>query len=146
MSATPISDAIESLANAWNSEKCEEFFRLVDSATIGIRAVDVPPELVGRTISHSPPGITLGSTSHGGRSRVLAFADPKEYTEKFGGQCNGEMSGSELFRVVLHNPHCGGVLLNSALREVSFPLEREDIERFVQTENSKRKSWWRKWV
>ncbi len=151
MTPTPISDAIESLSSNWTSTKYDDFLRLLAGAGVGVCAVGVPPELVGRTINHTPPGVTLGSTSHGGKSRILAYADPKEFIRKFGGQCNGEMPGSELFRVVLHNPDCGGILLNSALKEISFPVEREDIERFVATsskpkQESQKHAWWRRWL
>ncbi len=128
MSQTQLSTLIEDLQASWSTEKLEMLLHTFRQTTVGINAFNVPKEYLGMTVQTESEGITLGSTTHGdGKSRVMAYADPRQFIAKFGQKFNGEMLGEEVIRVALHNPSCVGILLNSAFSEISVAIDREDF-------------------
>ena len=77
---------------------------------------------------------------------VLAFADPEAFARRFGRPFNGGMTGAALLAAVLANPECAGVLVNSALAEVSVAIDRPTAEALVRAGRPPApKPWWRFW-
>jgi hypothetical protein len=111
-------------------------------------AVGVPADAADRFVSTLPGGqrrqiplmpagfvttaeqpLSVGSTLHvGGRPMVLAFADPEAFAARFGQPFNASLAGEVLLATVLLNPDCAGVLINSALAEVSVVIDRATAE------------------
>jgi hypothetical protein len=159
MSATPLSDLIQSFHEARGGEDFEAMLALFLTSQIGIHAVNVPQGLQGQTVISKGEGIGLANTTHGdGKKRIVAFADPQEFIKRFGAKCNGEMLGGELIKVALHNTDCHGVLLNSARSEISTLLSRSVLEGLLEpsaretetqgnpvSSNLNGKKWWKFW-
>ena len=152
MNQNSLSALIEALQAQPSRERFQHLLAAFSHSSVGIMALSVPKEQFGKTFKTEGEEVSLASSQHGdGKSRVLAFADPKEFIANFCQKFNAEMKGEEVFKVVLHNPACGGILLNSASSPISIPIEREDIQRFLQPRQaggaaSERKAaWWKLW-
>lgn len=78
---------------------------------------------------------------------VLAFADPEAFAARFGPRFNSTIAGEALLAAVLFNPECNGVLVNSALAEVSVIIDRATAESLLRPagERAAAKPWWRFW-
>lgn len=63
---------------------------------------------------------------------ALAFADPAAFAARLGRPFNAELTGEALLATVLLNPECAGVLVNSALAEVSVVIDRGTAARLVR--------------
>ncbi len=128
MSQHNLSDLIDSLHESWTAERFNMLLAKLKASSVGIIAINVPDHYLGKTVRTASEGVTLASTRHGdGKSRILAFAEPRDFVAKFGPKCNGEMLGAEVIKVVLHNPDCAGILLNSAKSEISIVIERDAL-------------------
>jgi hypothetical protein len=142
MTSPTLSSLIDSLQTNWERDTLNTLLSELSRAQVGIVAINVPKEFEGKTVetrTAGAQGIGLGNTVHGdGKTRVVAFAEPQEFIARFGRQFNGEISGKQLFRAVLHNPACHGILLNSATAPVSLPIERAAILEFVQADSPSR--------
>ncbi|MDL5030630.1 hypothetical protein QRD43_01825 [Pelomonas sp. APW6] len=160
MSATPLSDLIRKFHQTRSREDFDAVVELCVRAPIGIVAVGVQPKAHEDVTIASDGNISLGNTTHGdGVSRLIAFADPREFRARFGNnKCNGEMLGAELFKTALHNHECAGVLLNCATEEISVPIPRSDIEDAIENlaprsrqlhdvmeEVPPKRKWWQVW-
>ncbi len=129
MSDTPLSDLINSFHQSKTDEDFDALLELFKGSPIGVLAIGVKQGESEQTIVVEEGDITLASTGFGdGKSRILAFADPREFNRRFGKKSNGEMPGSSLFAAVLLNPGCAGILLNSAQGEISVVIPRERIQ------------------
>ncbi len=78
---------------------------------------------------------------------VLAFADPKAFAVRFGRSFNAALVGEALLATALLNPECAGVLVNSALAEVSVVIDRATADAMVRPSRGQTdaKPWWRFW-
>jgi hypothetical protein len=101
---------------------------------LGVVAVGVAAGVAGDLVSTNERPFSVGLTTHaGGRRMALAFADPIAFSRRFGRPFNAAISGEALLATVLLNPACEGVLVNSALAEVSVVIDRATAERAVQS-------------
>lgn len=129
MIATPISDLMCTYQESLSIEHFDALVERLATTAVGVHLFGVAPPEAERNLVADGKGISLASTTHGdGKSRLVAFADPREFNRRFGPKCNGEMLGKTLFEVVLHNPDCHGILINSATSETSVVIPRSDIE------------------
>ena len=80
---------------------------------------------------------------------ALAFADPAVFVRRFGRRFNAEMAGEALLATIVLNPECEGILVNSALAEISVVIDRMAAESLAHPTSGelqpKRKSWWQFW-
>jgi hypothetical protein len=124
-SDTPLSDLI---AAHTASGSPETWARLLDGfrkSQVGVLAVGVPAGAAGEFVSTADRPLAVGLTRHaGGRPMALAFADPAAFAVRFGRPFNAALVGEALLATALLNPECAGVLVNSALAEVSLAIDR----------------------
>ena len=151
MNQPSLSMLIEALQAQPGREKYEHVLSVFSQSSVGVVVVGAPEGHPGGTLKADGERISLGSSQHGdGKSRILAFADPKEFSANFGPRFNGEMRGEDVFKVALHNQTCSGILLNSAKAPISLPMERVDIQRFLQAvppgqDGPAKRPWWKRW-
>ncbi len=141
-SDTPLSELIAELIASDSPENKARFLALFRTSQVGVMASGVPSDVAGESVSTSENPVGVGLTRHaGGRPMVLAFADPEAFAARFGWRFNAAMSGEALLPVVLHNPECAGVLVNSALVKMSVVIDRITIQSQVRptTETSSTK-------
>jgi hypothetical protein len=134
MSTFSISSRIESLQRAWAQPEFESLLAALHQASVGVLASrNKPDEPIQATWLDEGETIALSSTAHGdGKRRVVAFAEPREFIQKFGPRLNAEVSGKSLMELVLANEACHGIILNSATSATSIAIGRADIQRFCQ--------------
>ncbi|HWN99979.1 MAG TPA: hypothetical protein VNS63_12005, partial [Blastocatellia bacterium] len=150
MSETPLSDLIADHIAAVTPESFARLLGGFRSSMVGVIAVGFPAGAGGGYVSTAEQPISVGLTRHAsGRSMVLAFADPAAFARRFGRPFNGEIAGEALVATVLLNPGCEGVLVNSALAEVSVTIDRATCESLarpaVGSEQPARRPRWRFW-
>jgi hypothetical protein len=145
-----LSALISQLNEGWRDELFKTFLRVFAASRLGVIVVSAPDGEAGEVISTKSQPFTLGSSAHGdGRSRILAFADPQLFRMQYGEKFNGEMSGVDILKTALANPHCEGVLVNGASSTHSVAVDRAAI-RWVLAVGSvssspAQKPWWRFW-
>jgi hypothetical protein len=145
---TPLSDLIAAHVANGTSETWAQFLGGFSKSQVGVIAVGVPPGAAGEFVSTADRPLSVGLTRHaGGRPMALAFADPVAFAARFGRPFNAALAGHALLATVLLNPECTGVLVNSALSEVSVVIDRTTAESLVQpsSELPADKPWWRFW-
>jgi hypothetical protein len=145
MSETPLSDVMSEHAETRTPESYERFLRLLRASTVGIVATGA--------LAHDEQGyfadgdLGAGRTTHGdGRPRVLAYADPEAALRNFGPRFNAGVSGEVLLQMAATDPNCEGVLVNSALSEISLvvskPTARAPLTPPTTTEAPRPRRWW----
>jgi hypothetical protein len=147
-SDTPLSDLIAAISASRSSESYAQFLEAFRKSQVCVRAEGVPAGTVGRFVSTPECPVAVAKTVHaGGRPMVLAFADPEAFAARFGERFNAMMAGDALLATVLRNPDCAGVLVDSALAEVSVVITRATVQRLVRPGSSRpaAKPWWRFW-
>jgi hypothetical protein len=131
-----------------SSESWAPFLDKFRKSQVGVVAVGVPAGSAGEFVSTADQPVSVGLTRHaGGRPMALAFADPEAFAARFGRPFNAALAGEALLATVLLNPECAGVLVNSALAEVSVVIDRATAESLVRpaTKQPTDKPWWRFW-
>ncbi|MFI5926584.1 SseB family protein [Micromonospora sp. NPDC051543] len=127
MSETPLSDVMSEHAEAKTPESYERFLRLFRSSTVGIVATGVDAH--GAQVQFADGNLGAGSTTHGdGRTRLLAYADPEAALRNFGPRFNAGVSGEVLLQMAATDPDCEGVLVNSAIYEISLVISKSAAE------------------
>ncbi len=133
MSTPTLSSLIESLQKSWSQETFEGLLLRLYQTRVGVLAGKNKPDEPIQAYLAEGEQVAFSSTTQGdGKRRIVAFADPRAFFDKFGPKFNGEVSGAQLMHTVLDNAACEGVILNSAESTTSVSLGRADIERFVQ--------------
>jgi hypothetical protein len=148
VSDTPLSDLMATLDADDAPQSYQRFITAFRSSKLGVLAVGTPAGVVGDTIATNDQSISLGLTDHqDGQPKVLAFADPVAFARRFGQQFNADMLGDAIFKTVLQNDRCHGILVNSALSETSVIIDRETIVSLAVSlsEPARRRPWWRFW-
>jgi hypothetical protein len=147
---TPLSDLIGQHAERPTDRIHAQFLDLFCSSRLGVIGVGAPQGVAGHVESTSERPLHLGMTQHAaGQAMVLAFADPPAFVRTFGQQFNAEMKGDDILKTALHNPECQGVLVNSALSEVSIVIDRATAESRLANQSDPirglTKPWWKFW-
>jgi hypothetical protein len=153
MSETPLSDLIAHHCEAGTAQSFAQFLDGFRGSMLGVVAVGIPEvvsRIGGKFVSSAKEAVSIGLTDHaGGKSMALAFADPAAFALKFGRPFNAEIAGDALLDTVLLNPKCEGLLVNSALAEVSIVIDRATAESITRPSIDKapttRKPWWQFW-
>jgi hypothetical protein len=147
MSDTPLSDLIAAHTASSSPESWGRFLDAFQVSEVGVHVVGAPAGVAGEFVTTADRPVSVGLTRHaGGRPMALAFADPEAFARRFGRPFNGGMTGAALLATVLANPECAGVLVNSALAEVSVVIDRPTAEALVRTGRPPvGKPWWRFW-
>ena len=97
-------------------------------------AVGLPVDASDKFVTTADRSVSVDMTLHAeGRPMALAFADPEAFAVRFGRQFNAKVVGDALLATVLFNPECAGVLVNSALAEVSVVIDRTTAESLTRT-------------
>src|SRR5262245_20248765 len=121
MTDTPLSDLIAGYRASRSAEIWGRFLDTFRMARLGVIATGGTADATDGFVSTDEHPISVGMTEDAdGRPLVLAFADPVAFTERFGVQFNAEISGEAILGTVLSNRECQGVLVNSALAEMSI--------------------------
>jgi hypothetical protein len=137
-SNTPLSDLMAIFGKDGAPESFGRFLKAFRVAKLGVIAVGVPGGLSGDVISTNAQPISLGLSGHGdGRPRVLAFADPAAFARRFGQPFNAGMNGEVVMQTAMHDEHCAGVLVNSALTESSVTIDRATIASLIGSARSR---------
>ncbi|SCL19753.1 hypothetical protein GA0074692_0696 [Micromonospora pallida] len=129
-------------------ESYERFLSLFRTSTVGIVATGAP---VHATDGHfiADGNLGAGRTTHGdGRPRVLAYADPEAALRNFGPRFNAGVSGEVLLQIAATDPECEGILVNSAIREISLIIGKPTAQSPLApaaTDAPDRRSWWKRW-
>jgi SseB protein N-terminal domain len=147
-SDTPLSDLIAAHIANDSPESWNQFLDGFRKSQVGVVASGVPAGAVGEFVSTVDQPLSVGITLHaGGRPMVLAFADPKAFSVRFGRSFNAALVGEALLATALLNPECAGVLVNSALAEVSVVIDRATAEAMVRPScgQTDAKPWWGFW-
>lgn len=144
LSDTPLSDLIAAYIASRSRKTWGQFLDAFQVAELGVHVVGVPSGTVGKFVTQAGQSVSLGLTRHaGGRPTALAFADPEAFARRFGRPFNAGMSGTALLATLLADPECAGVLVNSALSEVSVVIDRSTAEELMRPSGPK--PWWRLW-
>lgn len=146
MSDTPLSDVMTEHAETKTPESYERFLALFRASTIGIVATGTPvQDTHGRFTADGNLG--AGRTTHGdGWPRVLAYADPEAALRNFGPRFNAGMSGEVLLQMAATDPDCEGILVNSAIREISLIISKPTAQSVLTPTITKapgRQPWWK---
>jgi|SRR5579872_5706705 len=147
-SDTPLSDLLAAHIASGSPECWAQFLNQFRTSQVGVVATGAPAGTAGDFASTADRPVSVGLTQHGGgRPMVLAFADPKVFAARFGRPFNAALAGEALLATVLLNPDCAGVLVNSALAEVSAVIDRATVESLVRPDSCRQpaKPWWRVW-
>jgi hypothetical protein len=148
-SETPLSDLIAAHMASGSPEAWAQFLDGFRKSQVGVVAVGGERGSAAREfVSTANQPVSVGLTRHaGGLPMALAFADPAAFVARFGQPFNAALVGEALLATVLLNPDCAGVLVNSALAEVSVVIDRATAESLVQPadERSASKPWWQFW-
>ncbi|WP_346125326.1 hypothetical protein [Micromonospora coerulea] len=147
MSDTPLSDVMTEHAETKTPESYERFLALFRASSIGVVAIGAPAQDAdGRFIAGGDLG--AGRTTHGdGRPRVLAYADPEAALRNFGPRFNAGLSGEVLLQMAAADPDCEGILVNSAIREISLIISKPTVQSLLTpniTEAPGRRPWWKR--
>jgi hypothetical protein len=126
MSDTPLSDVMTEHAETQTPESYGRFLALFRAATVGIVASETADGDLG-----------AGRTAHGdGRSRILAYADPEAALRTFGPRFNAGLSGEILLQMAATDDDCDGILVNSAIREISLIIDRSTAKSLLRQTNT----------
>ncbi|HEX5594697.1 MAG TPA: hypothetical protein VFX61_01550 [Micromonosporaceae bacterium] len=147
MSDTPLSDVMTEHAETSTQESYERFLSLFRASTIGIVAVGTP--------SQDPDGgfradgnLVAGRTTHGdGRARILAYADPEAALRNFGPRFNAGLVGEVLLQMAAADLDCEGILVNSAIREISLTISKPTARSLLTSTMADapgRRPWWKR--
>ncbi|MEV4465111.1 hypothetical protein AB0J51_15970 [Micromonospora echinofusca] len=143
MSETPLSEVMSEHAETKTPESYERFLRLFRASTVGIVATEVPAH--GYLASGN---LGAGRTTHGdGRPRVLAYADPGAALRNFGPRFNAGVSGEVLLQMAAADPDCAGVLVNSAICEISLVISKPTAQSLTAPTTTKAPApqpWWKR--
>lgn len=132
-SETRLSDLIAAYLAGNSVETWMWFLDAFQVAELGVHVVGVPSGVVGKHVSTDDQPLSVGITKlSDGLLVILSYADPVAYVRRFGQPFNGGMIGSELLHTALANPECDGVLVNSALADVSVLIDRATAEALVR--------------
>ena len=127
-------------------ESYGRFLALFRASTIGIVAIGTPSQDPhGR---FGADGLGAGRTTHGdGRPRVLAYADPEAALRNFGPRFNAGVSGEVLLQMAAADSDCEGILVNSAVREISLIISKPTARSLLtptMNEAPGRRPWWKR--
>jgi hypothetical protein len=126
-----------------------QFLKCFRGSKLGVLVADAPDGATGDYVTTAERPFSLATTTHGGgRTMLLAFADPEQFARRFGVPFNATIMGKDLLATVLLNPECEGVLVNSATAEVSIVIDRATVESQVAMglhHTPKQKAWWQFW-
>jgi len=130
---TPLSDLIAAHIASGSPGSWARFLDGFRKAQVGVVAVGVPAEVDGEFVSTADLPVSVGLTQHaGGRPMALAFTDLEGFAARLGRPFNAALAGEALLGTVLLNPDCAGVLVNSALAEVSVVIDRATVDCLVR--------------
>jgi hypothetical protein len=147
-SDAPLSHLIAAHMASGSSETWTRFLDGFRNSQVGVVAVGVVGGVAGEFLSTADRPVSVGLTRHvSGLPMALAFADPEAFAARFGRPFNAALIGETMLATVLLNPDCAGVLVNSALAEVSVVIDRATAQLLVRSagERSAAKPWWRFW-
>ncbi len=130
MQDAPLSALMAQQAKTPANETYDRFVAMFRTSTIGVVAAGMTkPDADGRLITAE--GFGVGRTTfNDGRERIMAFADPEVFLRRFGPRFNAGVPGEVLLRMAADDPECEGILVNSALEEVSIIISK-DFARWV---------------
>lgn len=145
---TPLSDLIAAHMASHSSKTWAEFLEGFRKSQVGVVAMGLPNGTTGEIVTTADLPMSVGLTKHaGGRLMALAFADPAAFAKRFGRTFNAALVGNALLATVVLNPECAGVLVNSALAEISIVIDRSTAESIVRkaSQHQAAKPWWGFW-
>lgn len=112
---------------------------------LGVHAVGVSLGATGEFVSTARHPVSLGQDGQ----FILTYADPAAFAARFGKRFNAEMWGETILNCVVHSPECEGVLVNSALTELSLIIDRPTIIPLMHnrklTHPLVQRPWWQFW-
>lgn len=131
MSESPLSDVMAEHTQSRSADSYGRFLGLFRISTIGIVAIGpAGPDPDGTVIADGL--LSAGMTTHGdGLARLLAYADPLVARRNFGPRFNAGLTGDVLLRMAASSPGCEGILVNSAVSEISLVITRITAESLV---------------
>jgi hypothetical protein len=111
----------------------DRFLSQFRASIVGVVAVGKPSQdASGRFVADGKLG--AGKTTHGdGLARILAFADPQVALRNFGSRFNAGLPGEVLLHMAATDPHCHGILVNSALREISLVISKATAQSLLSS-------------
>ncbi|GIJ43747.1 hypothetical protein Val02_06330 [Virgisporangium aliadipatigenens] len=124
MNNSPLSDTMAEHAATKSPESYERFLALFRASTIGIATTGTPIRDADGNLT-TGHGFGAGRTTHGdGQPRILAFADPEVALRNFGPRFNAGVSGAVLLQMAATDDGCAGILVNSAIAEISLVISK----------------------
>jgi hypothetical protein len=121
-----LSDTITSLVTNPTPEAWELFFEELLRSKLGIIAIGLPPNASGTFQTQG--GVSCAMTGRGGKRLLLSCADPLIFRQRYPDQgFNADLDARAAFSIVLANPDCDGLLVNSAASAHSVPITRAQI-------------------
>ncbi|MCP2329372.1 hypothetical protein HDA40_007879 [Hamadaea flava] len=130
MSQTPLSDAISDLVAGSVPDAYDRFLAVFRVSTVGVMMNGTPvPDGRGGFVAGGD--MTVGSTQHGGRTRILAYADPEIFLRTYGPQFNAGLSGEVLLQMAAGSADGDGILVNCATSETSVAIDRATAQALV---------------
>jgi hypothetical protein len=143
MSPTPLSDAISALVAHDDPATYDRLVQTFLGERLGVIASGLPATH-GASIRIEPgQRVTCAVTDlPDGRTMVLACADLPTFVTRFDRPFNAELDAAALMNIVMANPDCAGIFINSATSEHSAAIDRATIERLVGLAS---KPWWKFW-
>jgi hypothetical protein len=145
-SDTPLSDQIADLAESYNRGSYRRFISSFRDSRVGVVVANAGGEIA---CALEEASALMPSIDQDGKSVILAFADPDAFATRFGSEFNGTITGQEILEIVIADPECNGVRVNSALSEVSLVIPRRRVLKILKKTHgrdaSTHRAWWRFW-
>lgn len=131
-SPTPLSDRISGLLERNTPENYEEFLRVFLASQLGVILQGLSKEVSGQYVAGKNELTAAMSTTPDGRKVLLACADRAVFVQRYQAPFNAEVSGVTILKMVLANPLCTGVMINSAASEHSFVIPRDRVTELLR--------------
>ncbi|GMU80201.1 MAG: hypothetical protein AMXMBFR47_00720 [Planctomycetota bacterium] len=131
----PLSAAIAAMSD--NAAEWNRFIEIFRTARLGINVPNRPEFGVGEMASTAENPLRVSASDHAGARMVLVFADPDVFHRNFGKRFNGVVTGEKVLEIVAYNDDCHGILINSALAEISAVINRETVFALLGRPDSK---------
>ena len=145
---TPLSDLIAAHVASRSSQTWTRFLDGFRKSQVGVVAVGAPEGVAAEFVTTADRPVSVGLTTNAeGRRMALAYADPAAFAVRYGRSFNAALIGDALLATVMLNPECQGVLVNSALAEISVVIDRPTAESLTRPggERPVGKPWWKFW-
>jgi hypothetical protein len=134
-SSTPLSDCITRCIEQDTRENYEHFLHFFLGSQLGVILQGIPQGVSGQVVAgKNELSAAMGSTPDGKRM-LLACADRAVFLQRFKRPFNAEIGAVALLKMVLANPQCEGIMINSAVSEHTILIPHGRVTQLIARTN-----------